>query len=324
MTASLTIDSLTLIGNSDAMHQLYKMIGRVCNLDCPVLLIGEPGTGKGLVARALHYFSHRAGSPFYSIRGDEVNESPDEHFLGIEDSHPAEGTCYITDYTAMPVLSQYQLLSIYQRKQFKCSHSGRLRNHSLRFIVGAGSTFHEDLENGRIPLDLFYDWNFLPFYLPPLRERKGDIPEHANHFLELLSAEMKVSRKELSPEAMEILVAHEWPGNLTELKGALQTALSNSRGNYIRAEHLPSLRKPGPGGSEAFQRLEIFLNSKLSSYIQHSPDMLAGNLYRLLLPQIEKALFDYALNKSKGNRNKAAQLLGLHRNTLNKKLQKVM
>jgi len=324
MTGSQIIDSLILTGKSDKMHQLYKMIGRVCNLDCPVLLIGERGSGKGHVARALHFFSQRAGSPFYFIRGSRDTERSDEQFLGIEESQPPEGTCYITNYTAMPVLSQYQLLSIHQRKRFKSSHAGELRSHNLRFIVGAGNTFRDELESGTIPPDLFYDWNFLPLYIPPLRDRKEDIPLHANHFLELLSAEMKVTRKELSPEAMEILIAHEWPGNLTELKGTLRTALSNCRGNYIRAEHLPSLKRQGPGDSEAFERLEFFLNSKLSSYIQHSPDMLAGNLYRMLLPQIEKSLFDYALDKSKGNRNKAAQLLGLHRNTLNKKLQKLM
>lgn len=324
MTVSLTIDSLTLTGKSHQMHQLYKMIGRVCNLDCPVLLLGEPGSGKGHVARALHFFSHRAGSPFYLIRGSDVTERSDEQFLGIEEPHPPEGTCYITDYTSMSVLSQYQLLSIHQRKQFKCSHSGELRSHNLRFILCADHTFQQELESGSIAPDLYYDWNFLPLYIPPLRDRREDIPLYANHFLELLSAEMKVTRKECSPEAMEILLAHEWPGNLKELKGTLQIALSNCRGNYIRSEHLPSLKRQGAGDAEAFERLEFFLNSKLSSYIQHSPDMLAGNLYRMLLPQIEKSLFDYALDKSRGNRNKAAQLLGLHRNTLNKKLHKIM
>jgi DNA-binding NtrC family response regulator len=155
-----------------------------------------------------------------------------------------------------------------------------------------------------------------------LRDHKDDIPIYANHFLEKLAAERRVSRKELSPEATEALMAHDWPENLDELKKAMEFALSNCRGSYIRADHLPNLKRQTAGDDKAFEKLALFLNSKLTSYVQSSTST-AGNLYRLLLPHLEQSLFQYTLKKSKGNKNKAAEMLGLHRNTLNKKLQKL-
>jgi two-component system, NtrC family, nitrogen regulation response regulator GlnG len=319
MPVSQRIESLHLIGVSDAMQQLYKVIGRICNADCAVLLIGEKGCGKSMVARSLHYYSHRAPYPFQIIDGAQVRETTDEELLGVDDSVASGATCYITSFSSMPSFVQHQLISIHRRKEYKCLHTGHMLKHNLRFIVANDGTIKEELESGKMPADLFYDWNFLTIQIPPLRDRKDDIPLLANHFLELHSAEMRISRKELSPEAVDILKSHDWPGNLDELKAVMRTALSNCRGNYIRAEHLPELhRLPA---SDAWPRLEIFLNSKLSNYIENTPITLSGNLYQLLLPQIEKSVFRYALKKTRGNKNRAAHFLGLHRNTLNKKIQ---
>jgi DNA-binding NtrC family response regulator len=322
MQQSLTIDKLELLGKSDVMHQVYKMIGRLCNVDCAVLVVGEPGCGKKTVARALHYYSHRSASPFHIISGSEVHESSHEDLLGIDESHFADSTYYLPNWTGLPIFMHQDLLSIYKSGQYKCSHNNRYRKHRFRFIAAMDHDFRHDLESGKIPLDLYYDWNFLPLYIPPLRDHKEDIPIYANHYLEMLATARKVSTKELSPEVVEILIAHDWPGNLDELKKTMAFALSNCRGSYIRAEHLPVLEKPRQSEEEAFDRLATFLNSKLSSYIQNSSELTAGNLYRLILPHLEQSLFQYTLAKSKGNKNKAAEMLGLHRNTLNKKLQK--
>jgi len=319
---SQTIDKLELLGKSDVMHQVYKMIGRLCNVDCAVLIVGEVGSGKKMVARALHYYSHRSASPFHIIPGNEIHESSHEEMLGIDEAHPVDSTYYIPNWTSLPIFMHEDLLSIYKSGQYKCSHNNRYRRHRFRFIAAIDHDFRQDLENGKIPLDLYYDWNFLPLYIPPLRDHKEDIPIYANHYLEILAVQKKVSRKELSPETVEILMAHDWPRNLDELKNAMDVAISNCRGSYIRAEHLPVLEKPTQSETEAFERLATFLNSKLSTYIQNSSEMTAGNLYRLLLPHMEQSLFQYTLAKSNGNKNKAAEMLGLHRNTLNKKLQK--
>ena len=319
MPVSQTIESLHLIGASDVMQQLYKVIGRICNADCAVLLIGEKGCGKSMVARALHYYSHRTQYPFQMIDGTQAREANDEDLLGLDESHAFGSTCYITGFSSMPGFVQHQLVSIHRKKEYKCAHIGQMRKHNLRFIVGSDGTMKEEIESGKMPADLFYDWNFLTIQVPPLRDRKEDLPLLANHFLELHSKEMRISPKELSPEAVEILKSHDWPGNLDELKIVLRTALSNCRGNYVRAEHLPEFhRLPA---SDAWPKLEMFLNSKLSNYIDNSPLSLHGNLYQLLLPQIEKSVFRYALKKTKGNKNRAATFLGLHRNTLNKKIQ---
>ncbi len=322
MPTTQVIESLHLVGKSDVMQQLFKVIGRVCNADYAVLLIGEKGSGKSMVARALHFFSHRASSPFHVIQGTEAADSPEEDLLGIIDHQETSSTYYITEFGSMPLFALDRLLSIHTKKEFKCSHNNQYRKHNFRFVA-ATIEAKQDLESGRIPVDLFYDWGFLPLYVPPLRDRKEDIPLLVNHFLESLAAELKISHKELSPEATEALLVYDWPGNLNELKFVLKTALMNCRGNYIRAEQIPSFKKPNASAPESFQRLEMFLNSKLSSYVENAPASINGDLFRLLLPQIEKSLFQHALRKSKGNRNKAAQMLGLHRNTLNKKLQKL-
>jgi two-component system nitrogen regulation response regulator GlnG len=323
MAVSETIDKLELLGRTDVMHQVYKMIGRLCNVDCAVLMIGEAGSGKKTVARALHYYSHRSSSPFHVVPGNEIRESSHEDLLGIDETHPYDSTFYIPDWSSLPIFAQEQLLSIYRSGEYKCSHINRYRKHHFRFIAAVNHDFRKDLEDGKIPLDLYYDWNFLPLYIPPLRDHKEDIPIYANHYLEKLAAERKVSRKELSPEAVELLMAHDWPGNLDELKKTMEFSLSNCRGSYIRAEHLPKLEKQTQPGDEAFERLALFLNTKLSTYVQNSSMITGGNLYRLLLPHLEQSLFQFTLKKSRGNKNKAAEMLGLHRNTLNKKLQKL-
>jgi two-component system, NtrC family, nitrogen regulation response regulator GlnG len=318
------VESLCLIGRSDAMQQLYKMIGRVCNTDCPILLVGERGSGKKAVARALHFFSHRSSHPFRMITATDAHDATDEQLLSIGDPpHTAEGTCYITELSSMAVFMQHRLLSLYLTGEYKCSHKNRPEKHNFRFIAANDGDIRELLESGRLPIDLFYDWNFLPLYVPPLRDRKEDIPLLANHFLDLLAAEMKTTRKELSPEAMDTMLNYEWPGNLNQLMSVLRTALANGRANYIRSEHLGSLQNANPEESAALQKLELFLSSKLTPYIETSVHSYEeGDLYRLLLPQVEKSVFQFALKKSKGNKNKAANLLGVHRNTLNKKLPK--
>ncbi len=305
------------------MHQLYKMIGRLCNIDCPVLIIGEKGSGKKMTARALHHYSSRSGTPFLTVVGSSILQTNDEGLLGAGDTHPDDAVCFVPEWSNLSFLAHQQLLSIHRRSEYKCDHENRYRKHNFRFIAATSSDVRADLDDGKIPVDLFFDWNFFPLYVPPLRDHREDVPLYANHFLEKLASEKRVSRRELSPEAAEILVAHSWPGNLDELKIVMETALSNCRGYYIRAEHLPNLSKPGAGDPEAMDRLALFLSSKLSSYIQNSSLSASGNLYQLLLPRIEQSLFQYTLKKSKGNKNKAAQILGLHRNTLNKKLHKL-
>src|SRR5262250_271334 len=122
MPISQTIESVQLVGKCDATQQVYKMIGRLCNLDCAVLLIGEKGSGKKMIARALHFFSHRASFPFQFIAADTVNECSDEQLLGLDDTHQSEATCYVTNLGSIPVFSQHQLLKIHKQRQYRCFH----------------------------------------------------------------------------------------------------------------------------------------------------------------------------------------------------------
>lgn len=324
MTATQPSVTPHLVGRSGVMQQLYKMIGRICNADCAILLIGEKGSGKSAVARAIHDFSHRAAFPFQMISGRETRFGDDEELLGLDSSHEAEveGTCYITDLTAMPYFLHERLLSIRKSGEFRCTHKNRMRKHRLRFVIADEGTINSELERGTMPSDFFFDWNFLPLFVPPLRDRKDDIPLLADHFLSALASELGITEKELAPEAMELLMAYNWPGNISQLREVLRAGLLQCKGNYIRVEHLSMLSRQDQKDSETLTRLEMFLSAGLSSYIDNYTESLGGDLYRMLLPQMEKSLFEYALKKSKGNKNRAAEILGLHRNTLLKKLQK--
>src|SRR5438477_2211191 len=154
MADSRSIENLHLAGNSDSMQQLYKMIGRICNADCAILLLGEKGSGKKIVARAIHYFSHRAAAPFQVISGKQLRLSSDEELLGIDESHQTEGTCFISDLTAMPYFMHDRLLTIHRRKQFKCNHEGNYKKHRIRFIVANEGTIQDEMESGELPEDL--------------------------------------------------------------------------------------------------------------------------------------------------------------------------
>src|SRR5262245_60306531 len=114
MAAPQTIEKMQLLGRTDVMHQVYKMIGRLCNVDCAVLIVGEQGSGKKAVARALHYYSHRSSSPFYVIHSAEARESSHEALLGIDENHPHDSTFYIPDWASLPIFAQEQLLTIYR------------------------------------------------------------------------------------------------------------------------------------------------------------------------------------------------------------------
>ncbi len=323
-----------LVGRHPTMQEVYKTIGRVAASDVSVLLRGESGTGKEVVARALHHYSRRAGRPFIGISaaaipatlleselfGHEKGAFTDakERRLGkLELAHG--GSVFFDEIGDMPPELQVKLLRALQERTFE-----RVGGHELiRMEVRVLAATHRDLEammkEGRFREDLFYRLNVVTLSLPALRDRRGDIPLLADHFLAKYAAAL--GERIIAPEAMDRLVGYDWPGNVRELENVIQRAMVMATSGAILPEHLPigpvsAAAAVGPDAS-----LEEIIEKKMQECVRGLRGHASANLHSLMVGLVEKPLLRAVMRETKGNQVRAAQLLGINRNTLRKKLK---
>jgi two-component system nitrogen regulation response regulator GlnG len=315
-----------LVGRHPTMQEVYKAIGRVAATDVSVLLRGESGTGKEVVARALHHYSRRAGRPFVGISaaaipatlleselfGHEKGAFTDakERRLGkLELAHG--GSVFFDEIGDMPPELQVKLLRALQERTFE-----RVGGHELiRMDVRVLAATHRDLEAmmkaGRFREDLFYRLNVVTLSLPALRDRRGDIP---------LLAET-LGERVVAADAMDRLVGYDWPGNVRELENVIQRAMVMASAGVILPEHLPI----GPVSAAATvatdASLEDIIERKMHECVRGLRGHAAANLHALMVGLVEKPLLRAVMRETKGNQVRAAQLLGINRNTLRKKLK---
>jgi two-component system, NtrC family, nitrogen regulation response regulator GlnG len=323
-----------LVGRHPTMQEVYKTIGRVAASDVSVLLRGESGTGKEVVARALHHYSRRAGRPFVGISaaaipatlleselfGHEKGAFTDakERRLGkLELAHG--GTVFFDEIGDMPPELQVKLLRALQERTFE-----RVGGHELiRMDVRVLAATHRDLEammkSGKFREDLFYRLNVVSLSLPALRERRGDIPLLAEHFLSKYAETL--GERVLAPEAMDRLAGYEWPGNVRELENVIQRAMVMASGGVILPEHLPIGPVSAAAGVTADASLEEIIERKMVECVRGLRGQAAANLHGLMVGLVEKPLLRAVMRETKGNQVRAAQLLGINRNTLRKKLK---
>jgi two-component system nitrogen regulation response regulator GlnG len=323
-----------LVGRHPTMQEVYKTIGRVAASDVSVLLRGESGTGKELVARALHHYSRRAGRPFIGISaaaipatlleselfGHEKGAFTDakERRLGkLELAHG--GSVFFDEIGDMPPELQVKLLRALQERTFE-----RVGGHELiRMEVRVLAATHRDLEammkEGRFREDLFYRLNVVTLSLPALRDRRGDIPLLADHFLAKYAAAL--GERIIAPEAMDRLVGYDWPGNVRELENVIQRAMVMAMSGAILPEHLPigPVSAAAAVGTDA--SLEEIIEKKMQECVRGLRDHASANLHSLMVGLVEKPLLRAVMRETKGNQVRAAQLLGINRNTLRKKLK---
>jgi two-component system nitrogen regulation response regulator GlnG len=323
-----------LVGRHPTMQEVYKTIGRVAASDVSVLLRGESGTGKEVVARALHHYSRRAGRPFVGISaaaipatlleselfGHEKGAFTDakERRLGkLELAHG--GTVFFDEIGDMPPELQVKLLRALQERTFE-----RVGGHELiRMDVRVLAATHRDLEammkSGTFREDLFYRLNVVSLSLPALRERRGDIPLLVEHFLSKYSETL--GERVIAPEALDRLVGYEWPGNVRELENVIQRAMVMASGGVILPEHLPIGPVSAAAGMAADGSLEEIIERKIAECVRGLRGHGAANLHGLMVGLVEKPLLRAVMRETKGNQVRAAQLLGINRNTLRKKLK---
>ncbi len=323
-----------LVGRHPAMQEVYKAIGRVAASDVSVLLRGESGTGKEVVARALHHYSRRAGRPFVGISaaaipgtlleselfGHEKGAFTDakERRLGkLELAHG--GSVFFDEIGDMPAELQVKLLRALQERAFE-----RVGGHELiRMDVRVMAATHRDLEvmmrDGRFREDLFYRLNVVSIALPPLRERRADIPLLAEHFLAKYAETL--GERVIAAEALDRLVGHDWPGNVRELENVVQRAMVMAAGGVVLSEHLPIGPVSATGAAAVDASLEDILDRKMQECVRGVRGHAQANLHALMIGLVEKPLLRAVMRETRGNQVRAAQLLGINRNTLRKKLK---
>jgi two-component system, NtrC family, nitrogen regulation response regulator GlnG len=322
-----------LIGRHPRMQDVYKTIGRIAGTDVTVLLGGESGTGKELVARAIHHYSRRAGRPFVAVScaaipgtlletemfGHERGAFTDakERRLGrFELAHG--GTLYLDEIGDMPLELQTKLLRALQERTIE-----RLGGHeSIRIDVRVLAATNRDLEalmrEGKFREDLYYRLNVVTLNLPPLRERRRDIPLLVEHFLAKYATEL--GECGVAPDALDRLVGHDWPGNVRELENVVQRAMVMATNGVVLPEHLPIGPVSAAASVAVDASLEEIIERKLIECVRGLRDHASANLYDLMIGLVEKPLLRAVLRETGGNQVRAAQILGINRNTLRKKL----
>jgi two-component system nitrogen regulation response regulator GlnG len=324
-----------LVGNTPAMQEIYKTIGRVAESDATVLIHGESGTGKELVARAIHYHSKRAGRPFVAVNSAAIpSELLESELFGHEKGAftgavirkigkfeaASGGTMFLDEIGDMSLPLQGKLLRVLQEREFERVGGTESIRTDVRVIAATHQNLEKAVREKRFREDLFYRLNVIQLNIPPLRKRKDDITPLAEYFMQKHQAGQGKPRV-LTPETLKILRAYDWPGNVRELENAVQRAITLSQGDKIFPDALPpQIFKPGHGVALSF---ENFLEEKLSDLVDRMGGLEVGDIYSMVIQRVEKPLITLVLKKTEGNQVRAANLLGINRNTLRKKIKEL-
>jgi two-component system response regulator AtoC len=306
-----------IIGNTPSMQAVYKMIGRVAQTDASVLITGETGTGKELVAEVLHLFSTYRDGPLVKVNCAALPETLLESelfghekgsFTGAIALHKGrfemahKGTIFLDEIGEMTLGTQKKLLRVLQEKQFERVGGTVPVKVDCRVIAATNKNLRHEVEQGHFRQDLFYRLEVITIFMPPLRERKEDIPLLVEHFLNKYRYTPGSPPSRISEGAMQTLLEHDWPGNVRELEHAVQRAVVMSQGGVITREHLQV--------DPAKELGVINLDQKLQQ----------GHSLGQIMSGIEAYLVSRALERNKGNRHETARLLGLDLPGLERKL----
>lgn len=306
-------EELPLVGRTDVMQSLYRVVARVMNTDLPVLISGESGTGKSLIARAIHDFSDRRTLPFITVTSVDLQdlEGPARVLARVKG-----GTLLIDEISDISDEIQARLVRMMDIPG----------DHVPRFLATSQSDLTSDMEQGVVRKDLYYRLSGATLTVPALRERVDDIELLAVHFLGRVEQAGNVVRT-LSIDAAEIFRTYSWPGNVRQLENAVRRLGLTSRSAEITAPevqqvlgHQPDLA-PLRSGSSDTEKLGASVGRHLQRYFDLHGDMLpTAGLYGRILREIEMPLIEIALDATGGNQAKCADLLGINRNTLRKKI----
>jgi len=328
-----------IVGQSQVMLNIYKMIGRVAERDITVLVVGESGTGKELVARSIHSNSSRRNENLVAVNIAAIpKDLLESELFGYEKgaftgaSLPKQGrfeeahmgTLHLDEIGDMPSELQTKLLRILEEKKFYRLGSERPTPVDVRIVVSTNKDLEEEVSLGKFREDLYYRLNAITIEIPPLRERIEDVLPLINHFLSKYSKELGVGNRTFSDEAKDTVLGYNWPGNVRELENIIKRILVLSSDSIITKA---TLLESAPHLEGRIKKDRASLDSLISNEIKYllsaGGDENTSKIYETVIKRVEKPLIESILKLTKGNKKKAAQILGINRNTLSKKMDEL-
>lgn len=318
-----------IIGKSRGILKVFKEIGRVAPKDVTVLISGESGTGKELVARAIHNNSRRKFGSFVALNSASIpRELMEAELFGWEKgafSGAVEktegkiraadgGTLFLDEISELDVDLQAKLLRFLQEREYSPLGSNRVIKADVRIMGATNKDLKECVKCGLFREDLYYRFNVIELKLPPLRERREDILPLSRHFLKESVRAFELPPKDFSKDAEKSLTAYTWPGNVRELENCIKRAAILSRGSLIERRDLFT-------NDYNACSIKEFLEGKLDGFLKKMTRVENSDLYETIIAEVDKALLSIVLKETNGNQVKAAKILGINRNTLNKKMK---
>ena len=331
-----------LIGSGPAMQEVYRVTRQVAKTNASVLLLGETGTGKELIAKAIHQLSARGSGPFVRVNCGALTESLLEselfgHVRGsftgaianrtgrFEAAHT--GTIFLDEINSTTPKLQVKLLRVLQEREFERVGDTQTIRVDTRVIAASNRDLLTEVENERFREDLYYRLNVVPVHLPPLRDRTEDIPELVAHFLSIYNEQNDRYVAHIDPIALEALQNYHWPGNVRELQNYVERAVVMAEGDEFRSELLPSNVRDGgnlKSRGAAVRTKPADLETLTFELVQQGLTVAGpheDNLHAKIVSRVERELIAQVMASCENVQTKAATKLGINRNTLHKKLK---
>jgi two-component system nitrogen regulation response regulator GlnG len=338
------LDTL-LVGKSKTMQEVFKTIGKLSHNNVTVLILGESGTGKELVARAIHLNSVRSDKPFIVVDTPSVpselleselfghekgsytgaNEKKEGKFISANG-----GTIFLDEIGDMPLNLQAKLLRVIQEKEVESVGSDKPVKIDVRIIAATNKNLKSMIKNAKFREDLYYRLNVIEITLPPLRERKSDIPILADFFIKKFSKELNIPEKQLSGDALSFLQSYNFPGNIRELENAVRRCMVMSPSSILNYEDFMeilsndennlSIEKNSKDKKTEINPFEDIIRHKIKNYAEKVKDAEINDVYKSIMSLTEKIIIEEILNLYDFNQLKVSKLLGINRNTLRKRI----
>ncbi len=330
-----------IVGQSPEIVEIAKLIGQVAKSDAAVLIIGESGTGKELVARAVHRNSKRHANSFLSVNcaalpetlleselfGHEKGAFTGAYFKRIGKFEQTDGgTLFLDEIADMSMLTQSKLLRVLQDKTFQRVGGTESLTADVRIVAATNKSLVQCMKEGSFRVDLFYRLKVVSIYIPPLRERRVDIPLLVNHFCKKFATQLNQPIRHVSKKALQMLTKYQWPGNVRELENNIQNALVMSKNDTLQPEDFPVF-------NEDKSKLQIDISSLKDDYTETfkrlidpiMPKLIVnspGQIFQFLEAAFERAVISSCLKHFDGNQVKTSETLGISRNTLRDRISR--
>jgi len=338
------LDTL-LVGKSKTIQEVFKTIGKLSHNSVTVLILGESGTGKELVARAIHLNSVRNDKPFIVVNTPSIpselleselfghekgsytgaNEKKEGKFISANG-----GTIFLDEIGDMPLNLQAKLLRVIQEKEVEPVGSDKPVKIDVRIIAATNKNLKSMIKNAKFREDLYYRLNVIEITLPPLRERKSDIPILADFFIKKFSNELNIPEKRLSSDALSFIQSYNFPGNIRELENAIRRCMVMSPSSILNSEDFIGILGNGENNLNTdislkdkkteINSFEDIIRQKIKNYAEKVKNAEINDVYKSIMGLTEKIIIEEILNLYNFNQLKVSRLLGINRNTLRKKI----